>query len=110
MQIFKSALSIFFDKGSEKNNIKIYLGPSIRRCCYEVKEDVSKYFNTKYITKKNNVLYLNLLDKIKDDSILEGINNHNISTSKICTFENPNYYSHRRGDDGRTYSAIGFKE
>ena len=108
--IIKSALSIFFDKGSKCNNIKIYLGPSIKQCCYEIKEDVSKYFNKKYIKMMNNKLYLNLLEKIRDDIISEGINSDNIYSSKICTFEDKKYYSYRRGDDDRIYSVIGVKE
>jgi len=108
--IIKSALSIFLDKGSKKNNIMLYLGPSIKQCCYQVKEDVSKYFSNRHITIKNNILYLNLLEKIKDDIISMGIDNNNIYSSEICTFEDKKYYSYRRGDEGRTYSAIGFKE
>ena len=108
--IITSALSIFFAEGSKKNNIRVYIGPSIRQCCYEIKEDVSKYFNKKYINMRNDNLYLNLLDKIKDDIISEGIDNHNICSSQICTFEDQKYYSYRKGDNGRIYSAIGSKE
>ena len=108
--IIKSALSIFFDRGSKKSNIIIYLGPSIKECCYEIKEDVSKYFDKKYIINKNSTLYLNLLDKIKDDILLENIDNNNVYTSKVCTFEDQEYYSYRRNNDGRIYSVIGFKK
>ena len=107
--IIKSALSIFFNQGSKKNNIKIYLGPSIKQCCYEIKEDVFQYFNKKYITEKENSYYLNLIDKIKDDILLEGIDEHNIRSSEVCTFEDKDYYSYRRGDNGRIYSAIGLE-
>ena len=104
-----SALSIFFDVGSKQNNIKVYLGPSIKQCCYEIKEDVSKYFDKKYIISKGNGLYLNLVGKIQDDIILKGINSNNVYTSKICTFENEEYYSHRKNNDNnkRIYSVIG---
>ena len=107
--IIAFALSIFFDKGSKKNDIKVYLGPSIRQCCYEVKKDVSKYFDEKYIINKNNRSYLNLADKIKDDIVFKGVNIDNIYTSKICTIENRKYYSYRRdnNDNGRMYSIIG---
>ena len=108
--IIKSALSIFFDRGSKKNNIKIYLGPSIKQCCYEIKEDVFKYFDKKYIIVKENSSYLNLIDKIQDDILLEGIDEHNVCSSKVCTFEDKNYYSYRRGDNGRIYSAIGLEK
>ena len=48
-EIILNALNIFFKKGSKAKNIKIVLGPSIRKCCFEVKEDVSSLFNNKYV-------------------------------------------------------------
>ena len=107
--IVQSALSVFFNKGSKKENIKIYLGPSIKKCCYEIKEDVSKYFNDKYLVNKEQTLYLNLIDKIKDDMLAEGVKLNNIFDSQICTMENQEYYSYRRNDNGRIYSIIGYK-
>ena len=99
--IIKNALSIFFNKGSKKSNIMIYLGPSIKECCYQIKEDVSQYFSNKYIIVKNNSLYLNLSKKIKDDIISMGIHTNNIYISEECTFDNRKYYSYRRKDQGR---------
>ena len=31
--------------GADLKEIKIYLGPSIGKCCYEVDDDVASYFN-----------------------------------------------------------------
>tara|TARA_Y100001970_G_C14259779_1_gene879114 strand:+ start:1087 stop:1776 length:690 start_codon:yes stop_codon:yes gene_type:complete len=107
--IVQSALSIFFNKGSKKENIKIYLGPSIKKCCYEINEDVSKYFNDKYLISKEQTLYLSLIDRIKDDILIEGIKSKNIFDSQICTMENQEYYSYRRNDNGRIYSVMGYK-
>ena len=55
-------------------------------------------------------MYLNLLDKIKDDILLENIDNNNVYTSKVCTFEDQEYYSCRGNNDGRIYSVIGSKK
>ena len=64
--IVSSAISIFFDYGSSKDDIKIYLGPSIKSCCYEIKDDVAKYFDQKFIIKNNQKLFLDLESKIND--------------------------------------------
>ena len=47
--IILSAISIFSNYGSTEKDIKIYLGPSIKSCCYEIKNDVAKYFDQKFI-------------------------------------------------------------
>ena len=63
----------------------------------------------------NSILELN--SKVVDpNSILElkntteNIDNNNVYTSKVCTFEDQEYYSYRRNNDGRIYSVIGSKK
>ena len=107
--IITNAISIFIEKGSKIKNIKIFLGPSIQSCCYEIKEDVAKYFNIKYIINNKNKIYLDLNKKVYDDLLNLGIKNNNIFLSQICTFENFNYCSYRRDKEnsGRMYSLLG---
>ena len=107
--IISNAVSLFIKNGSYNQNIKVYLGPSIKSCCYEVKDDVSKFFNAKYITKVNNKKYLDLFLKVEDDLVKEGVNKKNILKSKICTYDNQNYCSYRRDNkySGRMYSMVG---
>ena len=107
--IISSAISIFSDYGSSKDDIKIYLGPSIKSCCYEIKEDVAKYFNKKFIIKNNQKLFLDLESKINNDLSKIGIKHDNIFISNICTYENKIFCSYRRDYDkaGRMYSIIG---
>jgi len=107
--IIVSALSIFSDYGSSMNNIKIFLGPSIKSCCYEIKDDVAKYFNQKFIIKDKDKLFLDLDMKIKDDLYISGVKKNNIFVSNICTYENNKFCSYRRDNNksGRMYSIIG---
>ena len=107
--IISSAISIFSDCGSNIEDIKIYLGPSIKSCCYEIKDDVAKYFEQKFLIINNQKLFLDLELKVKDDLFKKGIKNNNIFVSDICTYENKNFCSYRRDYNkaGRMYSIIG---
>ena len=107
--ICNNAIEIFIENGSNPNNIKVFLGPSIQKCCYEVKSDVSEQFNEKYIIKINDKQFLDMQSKIKDDLILNGIYKNNISISDICTHENEGCYSYRKEGEsaGRMYTILG---
>ena len=107
--IILSAISIFSDYGSNINDIHIYLGPCIKSCCYEVKNDVAQFFEEDFIMQNNNKLFLSLESKIKSDLLNIGIQNSNILISEICTYENKKFCSYRRDKDkaGRMYSIIG---
>ena len=47
--IILSAMSIFSDYGSNEKDIKIYLGPSIKSCCYEMFVNLLKMLNTIFL-------------------------------------------------------------
>jgi len=107
--IILSAISIFSNYDSRIDDIEIYIGPSIKSCCYEIKYDVAKYFNPKFIIKNNQKSFLDLEKKVRYDLSEVGIKSSNIFISDICTYENKNFCSYRRDNDksGRMYSIIG---
>lgn len=107
--IILSATSVFSKYGSNMSDIKVYLGPWIQSCCYEIKNDVSKHFDKKFIFNKNGRLFLDLGLKIQSDLISVGVENGNIFKSDICTYENQQFCSYRRDNHkaGRMYSIIG---
>ena len=107
--IILSATSIFSNYGSRIDDIEIYIGPSIKSCCYEIKYDVAKYFNPKFIIKNNQKSFLDLEKKVRYDLCEVGVKSSNIFISDICTYENKNFCSYRRDNDksGRMYSIIG---
>ena len=82
--------------GSQPEDIKIFFGPAIRKCCYEVGEEFLDYFK-RGTTKKDNKIYLDLVKinylQLKELGILES----NIFDSEICTFcQNDKFFSYRR--------------
>ena len=87
-------------------NIKVFIGPSIKSCCYEVKNDVTKGFEN-YLHVKGGKIYLDIVQKCIDDLKDIGIYGCNIDISPICTCCDENYFSYRRsGVTGRFCGAI----
>ena len=73
------------------NQLSISIGPHAQSCCYEVKEDVKKYFND-YIEFRNGMFFLNMSQVLKDLSKEEGFQ---VEVSSICTICNSSYNSYR---------------
>ncbi len=86
--------------GSNKNNLKIFLGPSIKGCCYEVTEEFSTQFNSSSILKLGGKYFVDLSNQVKFDleSIL--IPPENIVLDSSCTYESSNCHSFRRDGIG----------
>ena len=109
--IVDKGIDLFIEKTSKIDDIKVLLGPSIKGCCYEVKEDVSSLFDKEFILVNNNKLYLDMSTKIKNDLLKRDIKKKNIFISDVCTYENEKFHSFRRdkSKSGRIYSIIGRK-
>lgn len=85
---------------SKKENIDVYLYPSIRKCHFEVEYDVYTQFKNKikniekYTTKKDIKYYIDLQQIVIDNLKQNGINK--IYDSKVCTYCNHDiYHSYR---------------
>jgi len=77
------------------SQLKIYFGPALRQCCYEVDEDFAPYFS-RGVYRKNEQLfldlpYINMLQLQK-----AGVNAANIVDCGICTIcRNDLFFSYR---------------
>ena len=85
---------------SKKENIYVYIYPSIRQCHFEIQEDVYSLFKDtitnidKYTNKLENKYYIDMQSIIKDKLIEIGITN--IIDTNICTYCNHDiYHSYR---------------
>jgi len=86
---------------SNNKDLHIYILPSIGPESYTVNMDVGSLFQNDIKISKDKI-YLNLWNNIKKSLIEEGIPESNIHLSGICTFiNNSDYFSYRRGDQGR---------
>ena len=84
--IVKKAIKKF-----DVNQLLISIGPHAQSCCYEVKNDVKKYFND-YTELRDRMFYLNMSQILKDLSEEEGFQ---IEVSSICTICDSSYNSYR---------------
>ena len=96
--------------GSRKSNLKVFLGPSIKGCCYQVEDYFASQFDRCSIINKEDSFFVDLSLQIKFDLESTGIPTNNINISKICTYDNDNCHSFRRDakQSGRM-SFIAFK-
>lgn len=102
-EIIKNAINLMVKEfGSIPSNLKIEIGPHICKKHYEVKSDVSKFFDgQKYLDLGKTAI--NQLVDLK-------INPQNIEVDKRCTFENLDLPSYRRDKTIyrlQTYLTVG---
>ena len=81
--------------GSMAKEMKIWMGPCIRECCYEVGKEVTVGLE-KCLHVKQNRYFLDLPLFNKEDFLALGVEEKNIMDSKICTCCEKEYFSYRR--------------
>ena len=111
--IIENTIKKMLKIGSKKSNIRVFIGPCIRKKSYEVSREFINVmkFNIKGLwTKKDQKYYFDLpkLAKCKLNSLGVSV----IVDSKIDTFKNIKYFSYRRSihlkykDYGRNLSLV----
>lgn len=91
-KILSNAIEILQnDFNVEARDLKAFISPSIRQCCYEI-GSLSIEFPHKYISDNRLNMITMLRDEMKELKILES----NINISPICTCCDVRYFSHRR--------------
>jgi len=92
-------------KKFDVKNLSIAIGPHAQSCCYEVKEDVKKYFND-YTELRDGMFFLNMSKVLKDLSEKEGFE---VEISSICTICNSSYNSYRENKTTRRQFGVIWK-
>lgn len=113
--VLKTIQRMISEYGSSKDNLRIYIGPHIKDCCYEVGDEVIDKFQNDEIYKDKNIFNENKLSMEKCIvTQLKSINidENNIKSIGCCTYcsTNPKLYSYRRGEtDKRLFSFVYIK-
>jgi len=103
--IIKNIIPMMINKlrenfNSRLNELKIWIGPGIKGCHFEVKKDVVESFKEKYetaIIKKDDKYYIDLPVVIKSQLIKSGISPENITEYLDCTYcQKEKWFSYRR--------------
>jgi len=77
-----------------ESGVRAYIGPSIRRCCYEVSEDLAGQFAAAFGGEVVSGRYLSLQEAIKIDLEAAGVEVHDLG---LCSGCRPDlFYSHRK--------------
>lgn len=111
---FKTINKMINEFNTNVGNIKAYIGPHIRKCCYEVSEDLKKDFLNKKGTIQKEELFngnnLNLEACIIDDLKKAGVIEDNINSINLCTYcsDEIKLHSYRKsqGSYGRMFSFV----
>lgn len=109
-KIVNNAVKLMKENGSHPEDIKLFLGPAIGICCYEVGREVAESFHqSAKIRLKNNKWNAGLNEQIILDLCEGGIPETNIQKSEICTFESNDCHSYRRDGikAGRMIALMG---
>ena len=97
--------------GTEKNDLKIFMGPSIKGCCYEVSQNFIKQFNPSAILKRHGKYFVDLPNQVKFDLENLSIPKDNIFIDSMCTYDNKLCHSFRRdGQHSGRMSLIAYRE
>lgn len=101
---------------TDVKNIKVYIGPHIRQCCYEISEELKDKFIDKMNLPKERLFdgrRLNMEVCIENDLIKCGVKDENIFTLPLCTYceSDIKLHSYRKtsGTYGRLFSFTFMK-
>ena len=114
--VIKTLEKMITEFNIDTNETKVFIGPHIRQCCYEVSEELKKNFIDK--TKTNEDILFQNRNLSMEECILKdirefGIKEENIYSLKLCTHceDNVKLYSYRKsvGTYGRLFSFAFIK-
>jgi YfiH family protein len=110
--IVKETMRIFRAEFTTKPaDLVVYLGPSARSCCYEVREDVANRFAPQFLQPKSpGKFLLDLTGVTRAELIENGVRRDRIEEDGRCTICTPElFHSYRRNGprSGRMMGVIG---
>lgn len=102
-RIVSKAVLFMKKEGSEVSDIGVWIGPSAGPCCFEVGDEVRRYF-----PRQKKEERLNLWKEATDQLVSKGISEEKIAIIGDCTICNPRYFSYRREgkDAGRMIAGV----
>lgn len=111
---FKTLEKMKKEFGTNEKNVKAYIGAHIRKCCYEVSEELKLNFIEKKASIDKEELFkgrnLNLEACIIDDLQRAGVSDKNIYSLNLCTHccDDIKLHSYRKsqGSYGRMFAFI----
>jgi YfiH family protein len=95
--IIENLFQIACDSGLDSKTARVFLGPSIGSCCFEVGPEVAELFESAYIVERDGLQYADLREAVANKLIAHDVSIRNIGGITDCTScESGRYYSYRR--------------
>ncbi len=97
--------------GSEPEDILIGIGPGIRKCHFEINEDVFSFFEGygDAVIEKGEKMLVDLPLIIKQQLLAAGILPEHMNDSEECTYGLPEkYFSRRRDQEGELQAMLAY--
>jgi hypothetical protein len=88
--------------GAAPGDLTVHLGPCIRVCCYEVREDVLESFDPGFAVRRGDRWHLDLVAAARRQLIEAGVPEAQVHDTGACTSCDPAWYFSHRRDRGRT--------
>ncbi len=107
--ITKSMIDSFVNEYNSKvSDIKVYVGPHIQKCHFEIKNDIVDNFDNEFVLRENETIKVDLLWIIRDKLEKLWVKSENISSSEECTYcESDKYFSYRRDNPEKVEAMVG---
>ncbi len=111
-RIVARAVETLVARGSRPERLLAAVGPSIRRCCYVVSEELaarfSALFGPEVVAREGGAPRLDLARAVRDTLLGSGLGEAGIDVLPHCTAcDEGRFFSHRR-DSGRTGRHLNF--
>lgn len=101
--IITKAVNILKEHNENPTWLKVYIGSSIRQCCYEVGEEFIGYFDKKYLIRRKERLYLDMIAVAKDTLTKAWILIENIEIDEYCTSCSWKFFSYRNNNNNQRF-------
>lgn len=98
-EMIKKTLEVMTSTSIDSGAYSVILGPSARKCCYEVGKEFFDYVPQTHhdsIEQRNGTFYFDLPTYAAKELMLCGISPSVLFTKSLCTICTPTFYSHRR--------------
>jgi polyphenol oxidase len=106
------AVEALVAQGARPERLLAAVGPSIRRCCYQVSEELGARFSARFgaevVAREGAEVRLDLARAVRDTLLGSGLGQANVEVLPQCTAcDAGRFFSHRR-DGGRTGRHLNF--
>ncbi len=108
-QILTKGVEALAQKGVDSRDMYVFIGSSIRACCYEISpplaRQIASTFGEKYIHTRNGSTTLDLVAMLQDECNALGIDKKHLEILDSCTMCDERLFSYRRASKAQAQTG-----